>query len=384
MSVNSNQHLANYLKQLADYYFLEKDRGRMLAFAFAADKVLSLEEEVNNINLPSLRSKGIKESLLKEIESFLNKKTSDRFDQLNTKWPSNTYKQLLELFDFDIEYVNYLWQNFKCDSILKLKQVNEPRAILALTKIQNKIELSSLEFQDQFKYNTLGDVVQSIDLYYKNNLDTIAKTKSSQGHRYLFLTETLPSKNTFSDLEQSKIQSWLLDIKKAQINYGIKIWKGGLLDVSLEGEPFLKKEYLGFDFVTIKLSTRPHTDKVARLLKAARMFKEPEKIVIDCIDRYSSLEEIQAILSSGYSILVTSNIMHIYNNYGLDRLKNSLTFSNNNILIANELGDYGKEEQTKNLVAQVLNHLSVDDAKVINSKARPFSKINNINQIGTR
>lgn len=368
-----NQNIVSYLTSFATFYLFEKDRGRTTSFISAAEKVSTLPYALTSENFKSFSAKGIGNSILKEIELFLENKKSDRHQKLSAKWPNSSYVQLLKLFNFDLQYILHLWDKYKCDSIVSLKNINEHRVQLALSKIDllNKQALS-FDHSDQIRYLHLGDVA-STRFYNLCSIDTICQQKKALNHKYIFTADFLPSPNTLSDLESERVDSWFLEVKKAQIKYGIKIWTGALVDIDLSGKPLLKKEHSKYDFFILHISTEPHTNKSDRLINALDFFSNKEKVVISCIDSYTEINELHQICSKIENILITSDILKL----SLD----DLFFYKKNLLVA---GDFLNKENVTNYVYSFLSTIGVTQQQIINSYARPFQKKITTNTVGIK
>lgn len=376
-----NNQLATHLKCFADFYLFEKDRGRAIAFASIADSIAKLNFKINIDNLKSLEIKGLNSSITHEIKLFLEKKPSDRFLELNNRWPTSSFRSLLNLYNFDLEYVIFLWKTYKSDSLASLKNLKEDRVQVALNMLHNshsEKNFETLQTSKLSRFPILGSVSQTNTFYNIDAVELFIQQSAKANDKYFFAANFIPSSNNFSDLEGPRLDRWFSNIKKKQIVYNIKIWTGAIVDIDIVGTPLIR-QLNKFDFYILNLCTQPHTNKIQRLIKGWNSFKEKEKVFVNFLDQYLLPNEIEAICNSINNLIITSQVFN--HSLDLDQLhsKNLLVapgLFNNNITPL-DISD-------KQAIIQIINYLNLNQSQVVNSHSRPFSKKNTTNTIGIK
>lgn len=123
MTIKTNESVGNHLRQIARMYELRRETQRSIAFNRAADAVSGFDEDVSTLTdhcvIPNI---GPSSAFV--IQQYLEKGTSDRYDDLSSK--TNTVELKLDLESFAAAGLNALvalgiWNRHKIGNIDQLK-----------------------------------------------------------------------------------------------------------------------------------------------------------------------------------------------------------------------------------------------------------------------
>lgn len=280
-----NIDIVNSLDTLADYYTLAKDPPRVRAFRNAARNIELISFEIDSSNIDNVDFKGLGKSIKSSIQELVKTSKIARLEELKIKLPPVQALQLIQLYNFDLEYVFYLWDKYKAFSLPHLYALRalEPRARYAIDMFSS-LDLSYNKLAPA-TYPLLGDLaVQSSFGLGVHTIDEICVSLKQRDYKHGFIADFCEGPNTLSKLSKSQILLQKQAIKDAQLKHDIRIWQGLIIDVDLEGNVPTELTSL-VDYVIIKLSTRPHENVFNRITSAAT--KLPGAF-IDVLDKYTS------------------------------------------------------------------------------------------------
>ena len=302
-----NKEIIQHLNKISDYYTVAGDPTRSFSFKKASKIIETLNINIAEALSKGMELKGLGKSTISIINQFQKEGTSERLLSLQEEHPPIELFNLLELYDFDIEYLKYLWSKYKITSVQDLSQINEPRVVEALSNLYNVVP--HVEQFPEVDIPLLGDcaVQTSFGMGYYS-IDDLVSRLVEMKDKHVFIADTLQSPNILGGMREDFLDLQRREIKQAQLDHNVRVFHGVVLDVDIDGN-FYQDVLDQVEFVILKLSTRPHTDIIKRLTKAVSGIKN-KKTIIDCIDIYSHLtinkEDLQSLLIETNSSLLVS------------------------------------------------------------------------------
>lgn len=382
-----NSSLVDHLNKIADYYVVANDNKRSRAFRSAARNFALISFEIDRSNLKDVNFQGLGESILHEVRDFLNGKDSVRLSSLQEEFPPITALSLLNLFNFDLEYIYYLWKNFHVFTVEDLFSISERRVQIALS-IRKKMNISPTTLPTETHYNLLGDcIVHTAYGTGKRTVDEIAEKLVELGDKHIFIADYLESPNVLGGVSVNRLVSQSQAIKRAQIDHNVRIFHGTIVDVDLDGDLIMAEDALGrVEYIVIKLSTQPHLKVLSRLDKALTYLQERgfKNIIIDCLDHYVEF----AFQKRGLESLLLKYKV-VLNLFGQNAEERSIvaSFLKGINLARVSLSSFSTDyDDFDNLFksAEIATFLQIPQESIINSLPHPFKNKISKNQIGVR
>lgn len=281
-----NEKLILHLDKIADFYIFATDPVRSKSFRSLARKVETLLLEISNNNIDTIKLPGLGESTLEVIKQFIDKGKSTRHEELSQKFPPKEALDLLSLYNFDIEYVVYLWQTYRVFSLKDLQQVDEARVKIALScpKPSHSIE------SEPHEYNILGDFIISNYSSGTVPIESMIDRLKNMGDRHIFISDYMASPNVPYGIPSHRIEPLNRAIKELQIKFDVKIFHGFIVDLDLDGRIICPPAILArTEYIILKLATQPHFNIVERLSTAIESLSNRDNIIIDILDSYCNL-----------------------------------------------------------------------------------------------
>jgi hypothetical protein len=376
-----NEQLVKFLDTIADYYIVARDPPRSHSFRSAARNIELLSFELTEDKLGQVQFKGLGKSTIEEIKQFLKTGSSDRLDQLKQKHvPFLLLKQCSLLYDFDLQYINYLHDNFNIKSLDDLLPLKEARVLTAIDRW--KKPTPHMQVPDH-KFKLIGDCsVHSAYSTGTHSIDDLVAKLTDLGDKHIFISDYYQGDNILGGLNESRFFSRLQSIKQAQIDYNIKIFQGIIVDLDIDGNILCPSALLKqSDFVTVKLSTRPHTNVVSRIVNALKSLPK-ESTMIDLLDRYVLFldqSQLQQLISHFNPIvLINPETLNVEPSY-FKALKMQ------RIALGSNANDFSQLD-TIHRAGDLISALGYSAAQIINCIAQPFKlqTLISTNRVGTR
>jgi histidinol phosphatase-like PHP family hydrolase len=376
-----NTQLVKFLDTIADYYIVSRDLPRSHSFRSAARNIELLSFEISEDKLSHIQFKGLGKSTIEEIKQFLKTGSSSRLDQLKqNNITLSLLRQCSLLYDFDLQYIDHLYKNFKIQSIQDLSSLKEERVLAAIDRW--KKPTPHIQVPDH-SLKLIGDCsVHSAYSSGHHSIDDLAAKLTDLGDKHIFISDFYQGDNVLSGLNESRFASRLQSIKQAQIDYNIKIFQGTIIDLDVDGKILCPSSIIKqSDFVTIKLSTRPHFDVISRVANALKSLPK-ESTMIDLLDRYASSldqQQLQQLIHHFNPIvLINPETLNVEYSY-LKALKIQ------RIALGSNANDFNQLD-TIHRVGDLIYALGYSDHQIINCIAQPFKlqASTSINRIGTR
>jgi len=284
----SNKSIIVQLDQLSNYYKLANDRPRSYAFNIAARNIELINFDINKENIDSIDFKGIGSSSIEVIKEFVKTNNIIRLDELKKKYPPIQSLKLLDLYNFDVEYIKYLWDQYAVSNVPGLWQIKEKevRVEKALTELGNlPVDFKKINPK---RYNIIGDcIVQTSFGLGQMGLKDLCLEFAEYKYKHGFVADYFESPNVFGGITLSALKKQREAIRQSQIDHNIRIWQGVILDLDLDGNIKSLSEILNVvDFLILKISTEPHNKVISRLKTAVDSISNKKPILIDCLDKY--------------------------------------------------------------------------------------------------
>ena len=364
-----NEKLILHLDKIADFYIFATDPVRSKSFRSLARKVETLLLEISNNNIDTIKLPGLGESTLEVIKQFIDKGKSTRHEELSQKFPPKEALDLLSLYNFDIEYVVYLWQTYRVFSLKDLQQVDEDRVKIARSHPKSSHSIES----EPHEYNILGDFI--ISNYSSGNASSIESMVSrlkNMGDKHIFISDYIASPNISYGVLPTRVESLGRVIKELQIKFDVKIFHGFIVDLDLDGRIICPPAILvRTEYIILKLATQPHFNIIERLSAAIESLSNRDNIIIDILDSYCNL--ISASVLNDFIVKYQPIVMmtrDASNSIVLEYLKH---VSLNRIA----LGSYAEDSgglQGIHQAASAAIFLQTPASTLINCLPRPFKK----------
>lgn len=361
-----NTPLIQTLDDLANYYTLLNDHARVRTFRAAARNLELITFEITSSNLKDVNFKGLGKSLREIIEEFVTTGAVKRLQELQLQLPPLQALDLLQLFNFDLQFVLHLWNKHKAHTLEHLYSLRsvEPRVNTAIDAL-SRLNLTYTQLPTA-TYPLLGDmVVQSAFGAGSQTIDQICTTLKERDYKHGFVADFCESPNVLHGLSKEKILSQREVIKQAQIKHNIRIWQGLIVDVDLDGNVPTEHAAL-VDYVIIKCSTHPHENIIKRC--TAALTKLPGAF-LDILDKYCTLLDKQQFLQLA---MQSALILHTPDFITTSRI---LDFIDNMPLINVGLASYATNDQQLDnifLAQDLAQRLLYSDQTLVNCRPHPF------------
>lgn len=367
-----NNDLAIHLETIADYYVVANDPMRSKSFRSASRNVELLPFQITRQNFKDVKFQGLGEATLEVIRQFIETKSSTRLSELKENYPPKSSLSLLSLYNFDLEYILFLWTQYRASSLMDLYKVKEQRVKIALKILE---ELSPIGVDlPRNDYKLLGDcLVYTAFCSGRNTVNEIAEKLVEVGDKHIFLADKLQSANVLNGMSSDRLISQKQSIKDAQIKHNVRIWQGAVIDIDKDGKPIASEEVIkSLEYVVLRLSTLPHTNMLLRLSKALEYFSG-SNIIIDPLDVYCTLldkKQFKDLLNRFDPILLISGLDKLT----LARIADFLVgFDLKRIALASCASSLD-DLDTLTDAADLAKKLNIKPDRIINCIPKPFAK----------